>query len=204
MSLVWKRVDEQGLSFDEFIREVERLPRKQMWRYGQAGDLPGEGDRIDRDQMIRLAKANRKRPVIAFTHKPPTKENLEILFEAKELGFPVNLSANALDHADLMAEYGLNVVVVLPEDYQKRANETQTAYKTRLRNLPQRTERGRKIAVCPATYTDTDCLNCGACATTEARGAIIGFPAHGTKRKTVSAMATSKGIQRNEYTAGSG
>lgn len=201
MSLVWNRVDEQGMDFDTFLKEVERLPRKQTWRYGQAGDLPGEGDAIDRDQMLRLAKANRNRPVIAFTHKPPTPENISILQDARELGFPVNLSADNVVEADALAHHGLNVVVVLPEDYQKKLNESQSEYRTRLKELPQHTPEGRRIAVCPATYINTDCLSCGACATKSDRGAVIGFPAHGTKRKIVSAMATTRGILQHEYTA---
>lgn len=191
MSIFWGKVDrgEAGGNFDQFIKDVEQLPRRQMWRYGQAGDLPGEGDYIDRDQTLALARANRGRPVIAFTHKPPTRENLATLHEAKELGFAVNLSANTLDHADELFQHGLNVVVVLPEEYARKKNETKTEYRTRLNALPKRTQKGHRIAVCPATYTETNCLQCGACATKQTRTAIIGFPAHGTKKKQVSSMA---------------
>lgn len=204
MSLHWSKVDQGGLDFDAFIKEVEKLPRKQLWRYGQAGDLPGEGDVIDRDQALRLAKANRNRPVIAFTHKPATAENLDILDKCRDLGFPVNLSANNLNHADELLTHGHNVVVVLPIEYQKKTTETQSDYRKRLKQLPTHTDRGTRIAVCPATYTDTNCLNCGACATKDRRSAVIGFPAHGTKRKTVSAMAIEKGKYSDDITAFSG
>jgi len=180
---------ETGGNFDEFIKEVEQLPRRQIWRYGQAGDLPGEGDLIDRESMLRLAKANRGRPVIAFTHKPPTEENLETLRMAQELGFSVNLSANDVRHADQLVVHGLNVVVVLPSEYEKLPSESKTEYRTRLNALPKRTPAGQRIAVCPATYTETTCLQCGVCANPASRQAIIGFPAHGTKKKQVSAMA---------------
>ncbi|WP_422921335.1 DUF7227 family protein [Rhizobium ruizarguesonis] len=191
MSLVWSRVDrgDSGGDFDTFVKEVEQLPRRQMWRYGQAGDLPGKGDEIDREQLLRLAKANRGRPVIAFTHKPATQANLESLHMARDLGFTVNLSANNVHHADELVEHGLNVVVVLPSNYERLPSETMTEYRARLNQLPKNTPAGHRIAVCPATYTDTTCLQCGVCATVEKRPAIIGFPAHGTKKKQVSAMA---------------
>lgn len=191
MAIFWGKVDrgEAGTNFDVFVKEVEQLPRRQMWRYGQAGDLPGEGDLIDREQMLRLAKANRGRPVIAFTHKPITDENLETLQLAQRLGFSVNLSANNVDHADELAVHGLNVVVVLPSEYEKLSSETMTEYRARLNQLPKRTPAGQRIAVCPATYTETTCHQCGVCASTEKRSAVIGFPAHGTKKRQVSTMA---------------
>lgn len=195
MSIFWGKVDrgEAGGDFDSFIKEVEQLPKRQLWRFGQAGDLPGEGDTIDTEQMLRLAKANRSRPVIAFTHKPMSDENLETLRRARELGFPVNLSANNVEHADELAAHGMNVVVVLPIEYEKLSTETKTEYRARLNELPKHTPGGQRLAVCPATYTETNCLQCGVCASAEKRPAVIGFPAHGTKRKQVSAMAQMSG-----------
>jgi hypothetical protein len=195
MSLFWGKVDrgEAGGNFESFVKDIEQLPKRQMWRYGQAGDLPGEGDEIDRDQMIRLARANRRRPVIAFTHKPPTEANLETLKQARDLGFSVNLSANNVEHADELLKHGLNVVVVLPDEYARQNSETKTQYRTRLNQLPKHTPGGARIAVCPATFTETNCLQCGACAQGDTRAAVIGFPAHGTKKKQVSQMAQAAG-----------
>lgn len=191
MSIFWSKVDrgEAGGEFDQFVRDVERLPKQQIWRYGQAGDLPGEGDKIDREQLLRLAKANRGRPVIAYTHKPATQENLAVLREAKKAGFPVNLSANNVSQADELLGHDLNVVVVLPEIYQKRKDESQGEFKRRLDSLPKHTPGGKRIAVCPATYSETNCLSCRVCAASEPRNAVIGFPAHGTKRGKVSQIA---------------
>src|SRR5271156_4762681 len=53
--------------------------------------------------------------------------------------------------------------------------------------LPRYTPAGRRIAVCPATYSDATCKTCGACA--RVRDAVIGFPAHGAWRKVETAMA---------------
>jgi hypothetical protein len=191
MSIFWSKVDrgDAGGDFDDFVKQVEQLPKRQIWRFAQAGDLPGEGDAIDRDQMLRLARANRQRPVVAFTHKPPTPENLAILAEARALGFPVNLSANSVAHADQLSGHGLNVVVVLPQAYLRQDHETKTQYRTRINLLPKHTPAGRRVAVCPATYTDTTCLRCGACATKALPDVVIGFPAHGTRRRHVSRIA---------------
>ena len=54
-------------------------------------------------------------------------------------------------------------------------------------SLPRRTPAGRRIAVCPATYSDATCKSCGACA--RVRDAVIGFPAHGAWRQVEKATA---------------
>src|SRR5205823_14018889 len=92
----------------------------QLWRYGQAGDLPGEGDEIDGEALMKLAKANARRPVIAYTHKPPTEANLKHLRAAAQKGFTVNLSADDPEEADRLADTGLPVVVVLPAEYGRK------------------------------------------------------------------------------------
>jgi hypothetical protein len=53
--------------------------------------------------------------------------------------------------------------------------------------LPTHTPAGRRIAVCPATYTGTTCDACRACA--KPREAVIGFPAHGGWRVVEQAIA---------------
>jgi len=53
--------------------------------------------------------------------------------------------------------------------------------------LPVRTPAGRRIAICPATYTAGTCKSCCVCA--EPREAVIGFPAHGPWRLVETAIA---------------
>jgi hypothetical protein len=60
-------------------------------------------------------------------------------------------------------------------------------WRDRIAHLPVRTPAGRRIAICPATYTDATCKSCGACA--EPREAVIGFPAHGAWRTVEKAIA---------------
>ncbi|WP_157385592.1 hypothetical protein [Mesorhizobium sp. STM 4661] len=175
------------MEFEEFTKRVRKLPRHGLWRYGQAGDLPGEGDTIDPVQLIELAKANQNRPVIAFTHKPPTEENLEALQQASDLGFKVNLSADNMAEADEFCDLGVSVVVVLPLEYSRKTKgkewlETITAYKERTKSLPKTTPKKRRIAVCPATYTDTRCSECRICSNHERNGIVVGFPVHGSRK----------------------
>ena len=84
-------------------------------------------------------------------------------------GFTVNLSANDLADADTLADHAAGpVVVVLPS--------TQTTNTT--------TPKGRTVVVCPATQrADVSCATCQLCQ--RQRAAIVGFPAHGSRRRTI-------------------
>jgi hypothetical protein len=91
------------------------------------------------------------------------------------------------------------VATILAHDYARRAKrhraksrpdewaETIAEWRDRIARLPVRTPAGRRIAICPATYTDATCKSCGACA--EPRAAVIGFPAHGPWRMVEKVIA---------------
>jgi hypothetical protein len=143
--------------------------------------------------LDRLIAANRRRPVLAYTHKPVldgvfAQSNRQTIAEAVKLGFLINLSADTPAQADLLAELAIApVVTVLPVVYgrrrQKRGGwaETIGEYRDRLEPRPKQTPSGRRIAICPATYGRTTCSECRACA--RPRQAVIGFPAHGAQAK---------------------
>jgi hypothetical protein len=90
-------------------------------------------------------------------------------------------------------------VTILAHDYARRAvrhraktrpdewAETIAQWRDRIARLPVRSPAGRRIAICPATYTAATCKSCGACA--EPRDAVIGFPAHGPWRLVETATA---------------
>ena len=193
-SLVWKGVDTSGVDLPEFCRQVDELlgPRR-LWRYGVAGDLPGQGDLIDPVKLDHLVVANRRRPVLCYTHKPVLDHpfgllNRSAIADAIRLGFLINLSADSSVEADRMAELGIApVVTILPAVYGRRKGKTGGwaesigEYRDRIEPLPKTTPSGRRIAVCPAAYCRTTCAECRACA--KPREAIIGFPAHGTQAK---------------------
>jgi hypothetical protein len=200
----WSGVSEgtRGGSWDELCAKIAALPKRALWRYAQAGDLPGADDAIDAELLWQLVVANR----IAFTHKPVLPDtataarNRCAIAVANTAGFTINLSANNPAEADTLADLGIGpVVTILAHDYARRAvrhrakarpdewAETITQWRDRIAPLPVRTPAGRRIAICPATYTAATCKSCGACA--EPREAVIGFPAHGPWRMVEKATA---------------
>lgn len=187
LKLHWDQVSsgERGVDLDNALKPIRKLNRGALWRYGQAGDLPGEGDSIDHAALRKIASANRGKRAIVFTHKPPTPDNLNIIREVATGGLNINLSADSLSEADELASLNLPVVTVLETHYGRQKGETLGDYRRRLAKLPRTTPEGRKIAVCPATYLDVSCTECGVCADGDRKNVIIGFPAHGTQRKRV-------------------
>jgi hypothetical protein len=195
-----------GGSWSEFCAKVAALRPGRLWRYAQAGDLPGYGAEIDGKLLEELVAANTGKNVIAFTHKPVlgddavAVENRRLIAAAVKAGFTINLSADNRAHADKLAELGIApVVTVLCRAYARRATrhrfkgrqdewaETIGEWRDRSASLPRYTPAGRRIAICPATYSNATCKTCGACA--RVRNAVIGFPAHGAWRKVETAMA---------------
>ena len=181
LAMHWKAVSEKGRGYDleKFCQEIKRLPKGQLWRYGQAGDLPGDADQIDTTALDAIAQANRGRRGFAYTHYPPgVGNNADAIRAAVAQGFVVNLSANNLEHADELADTGIApVVTLLPPEHRS----------------PTHTPSGRLVAICPASVRDeVTCATCGICAH-PTRKAIIGFPAHGTsaqKARKVFFMAS--------------
>jgi hypothetical protein len=120
--------------------------------------------------------------------------------EAIRLGFLVNLSADHPAQADLMAELGLApVVTVLPVAYGRRKKKTGgwaesiPEFRDRIAPLPTHTPGGRRIAICPATYSRTTCAECRACA--KPPEAVISFPAHGSQaRKAENAHLAARDV----------
>ncbi len=175
LGMHWDKVTkgERGLSWEDFLSEIKALPRHQLWRHNQAGDLAGVGDSLDVFKLAELTKANKGKNGFTYTHKKPTERNLKAIRAANGNGFTVNLSANNLAHADKIAGYGVPVVAVIPEDSPKK----------------QRTKNGRLVITCPAQLSDKiNCARCGLCANAD-RDYIIGFPAHGTAKKKANIIA---------------
>jgi hypothetical protein len=87
-------------------------------------------------------------------------------------GLVVNLSADNIQQADSHYELGIApVTVVLSEDAP---------------NMGNKTPNGLPIVVCPAqTQEDISCNICELCQKRD-RKSIVGFKAHGVKRKKLS------------------
>lgn len=170
ISVHWTKVSngERGTDFDTFCAAVKTLPKHQLWRYGQVGDLPGEGMLIDKAAMRKLVAANKGRNGFGFTHYDPTiPDNAEAIRHANQNGLTINLSAETLEQVDEYKALGVGpVVTILPADVTE-------SFKT---------PAGNSVIVCPATIGNTTCAICGACQVAKRRS-VIGFPAHGSGAK---------------------
>lgn len=170
VAIHWRRVTQEthGTDYDTFLNKIARLPRGQLWRHNQAGDLAGQGDELDIAALDALVVANRGRRGFTYTHKPLTTHlEREAIARANRNGFTVNLSANNFAHADELADLAIAPIAVVMAD-----DATENAV----------TPAGRKVVVCPATQRDdVSCATCALCA--RQRDAIIGFPAHGAAKR---------------------
>jgi hypothetical protein len=176
LAMHWKKVSAgaRGGSLEEITSFIGSLPSGQLWRHNQAGDLPGEGEKIDVKSLAKIIRANKGKRGFTYTHKYGSKRNRWIIRESNDQGFTVNLSANSPSHADELADTGAGPVVCVL-DQATTKNTTTPA--------------GRKIVVCPATVrNDITCESCGLCARGN-RSVIIGFPAHGTAKRKASAIS---------------
>lgn len=201
MGIHWRKVTEgsRGASFKLLLESIGRFPARQVWRYAVAGDLPGKGNRIHAGQLLALVKANRARRLRGFTytHKPPHLwKNEELIRQANEGGFTVNLSANNLAHADELRETGLPVVTILPADYGEEILVPDPKGKMRKvrRWKHLLTDAGHRVVQCPAEYDKAvQCSNCGGvngplCQRAD-RTYIVGFTAHGVRKNRASSHA---------------
>jgi hypothetical protein len=177
LALHWSAVTEEkrGVSLSEFTHAIAILPTRQLWRWGQAGDLLGEGSDIDTDSMDHILSANKGKRGFTYTHKPLNGKNLAWIEKANANGFTVNISTNSIRHAIETVNKGpaAPVVTLLPSDHTEERFESE----------------GVSFRVCPAQIRDNvDCSKCGLCAISK-RPFVIGFVAHGTKARKVSEIA---------------
>lgn len=170
LALHWAAVSAgtRGTSWGQFTQAIAALPEGQLWRHNQAGDLPQAGGTIDAVKLGQLVAANQGRRGFTYTHHRD-RASLAWVKHANEWGFTVNLSANDLSDADALAETGAGPVVVVLPSTQTQNTETPA---------------GRKVVVCPATQRDdVSCATCQLCQ--RQRSAIVGFPAHGTRKRVI-------------------
>jgi hypothetical protein len=119
LAMHWDRVSHglTGGSWSAFCAKIAALRPGRLWRYAQAGDLPGYGARIDGKLLRELVIANAGKRAIAFTHKPVlgddpvAAENRHLIAASAMAGFTVNLSANNPAEADRLAELRIAPVV---------------------------------------------------------------------------------------------
>ena len=194
----WAKVTDRqrGDTFQVFLGKISALPKGQLWRHNQAGDLPGSNGKLDADACVDLCLANAGKRGWTYTHYNvlDSDYNANVVKHMVMNGFVVNLSGNSLDHADKLADLDIApVTTVLPIEYERTSakgewTETLAEYKQRIDIRNVTTPSGRKVTVCPATYmNDVSCETCQLCA--RLRDAIVGFPAHGNGKKKADAVA---------------
>ena len=178
LKLHWNKVTEgdRGDDWSTFIDKIKDLPTGSKWRHNQAGDLPGDMEKLDDEKCVELAKANEGKRGFTYTHYDVLDnfQNAITVNIMNHLGFTVNVSANNLEHADKLCDLDIApVATVLPIE-----QTTNTV-----------TPKGRKVVVCPATYKDdVSCSSCMLCEKWD-RNVVVGFPAHGTSKKKAAAIA---------------
>lgn len=171
LALHWRAVSEgkRGTDWHGFTAAIAALPDGQLWRHNQAGDLPVAGGTVDPVKLGQLVAANTGKRGFTYTHHRDA-QSIDWIRHANAWGFTVNLSANNLADADTLADMDAGpVVVVLPSDQV----------------VNTRTPAGRSVVVCPATIRDDiSCATCQLCQ--RQRSAIVGFPAHGSRKRVIN------------------
>ena len=170
LALHWSAVStgQRGTDWPSFVLSIASLPDGQLWRHNQAGDLPGNGHTVDPVALGQLVRSNIGRRGFTYSHYRDS-DSLAWIRHANAWGFTVNLSANDLSDADTLADTGAGPVVVVLSSHQT----TNTL-----------TPKGRRVVVCPATQReDVSCATCQLCQ--RQRDVIVGFPAHGTRKRVI-------------------
>ena len=177
LAMHWAKVTDRqrGVTWPIFVGMIRDLLPDTLWRHNQAGDLPGQNNKLDATACFQLADANTGKRGFTYCHYDVlySSHNRNVIEQMNKMGFVVNLSGNSLDHADKLADLDIApVTTVLPSDQM-----TNTV-----------TPAGRKVVVCPAVIRDdVSCETCQLCA--RQRDFIIGFPAHGNGKKKADAVA---------------
>lgn len=170
LALHWSAVSSgtRGTDWPGFVSSIASLPDGQLWRHNQAGDLPGDGHTVDPVALGQLVAANQGKRGFTYSHYRDSA-SLAWIKHSNAWGFTVNLSANDLADADALADTGAGPVVCVLPSHQS-TNTT--------------TPKGRRVVVCPATQReDVSCATCQLCQ--RQRDTIVGFPAHGTRKRVI-------------------
>lgn len=169
--LHWMKQDTVGVDFATVLYAVRTLPKGSIWRLFEAGDFepsPENPELISSQQVISLIAANNGKRGFGYTHYP-VWPNLEVLQLMNSSGLTINASADTIEQAKLYFGLGLPTVVVVSEKFPKDS-----------------VVEGMRVVVCPnqSTPTKPTCLQCQMCAKPD-RDYIIGFRAHGTKKRKI-------------------
>ena len=114
----WREINDFQDNWTYVMGQIAALPNNDLWRHNQAGDLPGDGELIDKPKLRQLVKANRGKRGFTYSHKHSYAKQRAQIRWANDNGFTVNLSADNLDHAYKLSSYEVGpVCVTLPHDF---------------------------------------------------------------------------------------
>jgi hypothetical protein len=170
IKLHWDRVTsgDRGAPWPDFVDEISRLPKGQIWRHNQAGDLQGKDGVINAVALRQLVKANKGRRGFTYTHYEATPANVKAVLHANANGFVVNMSADSLEKADALKALGVPVVAIVEPGWSEGLSPG-----------------GNRVTVCPAQrMEDMNCARCQLCQRSD-RHAIVAFEAHGFQKNSV-------------------
>ena len=161
-----------SLDFTGLLDAIRRLPKGQLWRHNQAGDLLHNSGVIDGDSLKNLVNANKGKRAIVYTHHlPSVGNNASLIKLANDNGLTVNLSSDTLEQADEYIALSIAPVVTLLQLGSDKVSYTPA---------------GNKVVKCPADKVKgITCASCGLCALSN-REYIIGFEVHGTAKKAIN------------------
>lgn len=198
----WNRATEKGGTLEELVDHINRLPLGQVWRYGVAGDLPGNEETISPFMIGKLIAANQGKRGFAYTHKNPRdRHNARMIRRMNAHGFTVNLSANNLAEVDEYLALDIApVVTIIPDDFggeqvtttkitgNKVVSKTVGLWRT------CRTPGGARVIQCPAEYNErVQCASCGGAqgplCQRKDRDFVVGFTTHGAAKRKASEVA---------------
>jgi hypothetical protein len=157
-----------GIDFDSMLAWIKKLPMD-IWRLWVTGDFPHNDGMVDREKVLAMAAANKKRKLIAYSHHLPTDHNLSVFQDAKKAGFHVNISCDTIADIQKTVKAGLSAVTYTS------ANDTRKKWH----------EHGLDFVTCPnqSSSKKPTCRNCKLCA--KSRDYVIVFRAHASKKSTI-------------------
>lgn len=159
----------QWFSIDQLKKELRaKVVPKSLIRHNVAGDLAVAGtSQIDNNLLSKLTKAYKGFKAYAYTHCPPTPDNLKALKKANKSGFIVSFSCEKLEDVKKIHEANLPAVM---------------AVATMTKN--KRVVDGITFIKCPnAVDSRIKCRDCRKCADPKRKSVIV-FPCHGLKKAT--------------------
>lgn len=183
LAIHWAAVSDgrRGGTWSEFLEAVRDLPRGQLWRHNQAGDLWKPHTLIGQTALAALVAANRGRRGFTYSHHPLTLKVAAAFKTATANGFTVNASTESMAAADSAVRQGLRAVVVVP------STESRTRWQS---------PGGNPVVLCPAQRKGPQFagMNCATCRLCQARpqNVIIAFQAHGTNKRKIDQLITAE------------